>query len=154
MLEKTISYRDFMGNEREEVFRFNLSQTELVKMDLGTAGTLTAKLEQLIKSPDVPKLMKTLDTLIEASYGVISDDGRMFVKNEEEYNKFRYTAAYDKFMTELLSDDKQAAAFIENIMPPELMESVRKERAAKEKIKDFPAIEGTTAPASGDETVS
>ena len=41
MLKETISYTDFLGNERTEDFRFNLTEAELMEMELGTTGGFT-----------------------------------------------------------------------------------------------------------------
>ena len=42
MLKKTITYTDYNGVDRTEDFYFNLTEAELLDMELGTAGTFTS----------------------------------------------------------------------------------------------------------------
>ena len=45
MLKKTIKYNDYNGVERNEDFYFNLSQAELMEMEMSTTGGLTETIE-------------------------------------------------------------------------------------------------------------
>ena len=38
MLKKEITYKDYNGTERTESFYFNLSQAELMEMEMSTSG--------------------------------------------------------------------------------------------------------------------
>ena len=40
MITKTITYTDFLDEERTETFRFNLSEAELMKWELSKEGPL------------------------------------------------------------------------------------------------------------------
>ena len=127
MLKKTITYEDYNGNTRKEDFLFNLTKTELMKWDLKTPGGLAAKLERITQKFDVPELTSFIEALIDNSYGIKSDDGVRFIKDEKLSTMFRQTEAYDKLFVELLSDEKKTAAFINGILPKELMEEVAKQ---------------------------
>lgn len=132
MLTKTIKYTDFLGVERKEDFMFNLSETELTQMELKTAGQLTNKLRKLVDSPDIPMLLEMFDLIIESSYGILSADGREFVKGKDIYDHFRFTNAYDKLITELLSDDKIAVEFIKGVMPSSVVAAMEEEEQKKQ----------------------
>ena len=106
---------------------FNLTKTELMKWDLKTPGGLAAKLERITQKFDVPELTNFIEALIDNAYGVKSDDGVRFIKDEKLSAMFRQTAAYDQLFVELLSDEKKTAAFINGILPKELMEEVAKQ---------------------------
>ena len=127
MLKKTITYEDYNGITRKEDFLFNLTKTELMKWDLKTPGGLAAKLERITQKFDVPELTSFIEALIDNAYGIKSDDGGRFIKDEKLSTMFRQTEAYDQLFVELLSDEKKTAAFINGILPKELMEEVAKQ---------------------------
>ena len=127
MLKKTITYEDYNGITRKEDFLFNLTKTELMKWDLKTPGGLAAKLERITQKFDIPELTSFIEALIDNSYGIKSDDGVRFIKDEKLSTMFRQTEAYDQLFVELLSDEKKTAAFINGILPKALMEEVAKQ---------------------------
>ena len=123
MLKKTISYVDYDGNERTEDFYFNLTKAELLEMSLSTAGGLDKYIEKITKTQDTPKLIELFKDIIIRSYGVKSDDGKRFIKNQEITEEFTQTEAYsDLFMT-LATDDKEAADFLNGIIPKSLLDA-------------------------------
>ena len=127
MLKKTITYEDYNGITRKEDFLFNLTKTELMKWDLKTPGGLAAKLERITQKFDVPELTSFIEALIDNAYGIKSDDVVRFIKDEKLSTMFRQTEAYDQLFVELLSDEKKTAAFLNGILPKELMEEVAKQ---------------------------
>lgn len=127
MLKKTITYEDYNGITRKEDFLFNLTKTELMKWNLKTPGGLAAKLERITQKFDVPELTSFIEDLIDNAYGIKSDDGVRFIKDEKLSTMFRQTEAYDQLFVELLSDEKKTAAFINGILPKALMEEVAKQ---------------------------
>ena len=129
MLEKTIKYNDYNGNEREETFCFHLKKSELLELQMGIDGGMTNYIQKLISAQDMPKLMELFKKIIKAAYGVKSDDGRRFIKNEEVYKEFEETEAYSELFMEISTDDKKAAEFFNAIIPPELREEGQKSPA-------------------------
>ena len=127
MLKKTITYTDYNGIERKEDFLFNLTQTELMKWDLKTPGGLAAKLELITQKFDIPSLTSFIEELIDRSYGIKSDDGVRFIKDEKLSTMFRQTEAYDKLFTELFSDEKVITDFINGILPKALLDKAREQ---------------------------
>lgn len=127
MLKKTITYKDYNDVERTEDFLFNLTQTELMKWDLKTPGGLAAKLEKITQKFDVPSLTEFLEDLIDKSYGIKSDDGVRFIKDPKLSEMFRQTEAYDQLFTELFSNEKKTADFINGILPKDLLEKAKEQ---------------------------
>ncbi len=127
MLIRKIKYTDFLDNEREEEFYFNLSKSEIIKW-LTTEGgyTIDAVLQKMIETENVKDLVGTFESLIMMSYGERSLDGKSFIKSEEVKEKFRYSAAYDALFMELVGDAKKAAEFFNGICPPDLAQEVDK----------------------------
>lgn len=117
MLSKKIKYLDFNGNEREEEFLFNLTQAEVMEMELSEAGGLAESIQKVIAAQDAPKIIKIFKELILKAYGEKSADGKMFVKSDELSRNFSYTNAYSKLFMELATNDEAAAAFVNGIVP-------------------------------------
>lgn len=124
MLQKTIKYKDYNGNERSKTFYFNLNKAELAEMQLTTKGGLDEMIQRIIDTQDVPKIIETFKDIILKSYGEKSADGEMFVKKDENGHKladrFAQTEAYSELFMELSTDATAAAAFINGITPNDI----------------------------------
>ena len=127
MLKKTIKYEDYNGVERTEDFYFNLNKAEIMEMQLTTVGGLDAYLKKIISAQDMPTLMRIFKDLILKSYGVKSDDGRRFIKNEKLREEFEQTEAYSILYMELSTDAESAAAFVNGIIPADVAKQLPKD---------------------------
>lgn len=134
MYQKEITYTDFRGNKRTETFFFNLTKAELTNMYNSVSGGLQQKLEEIISKKDIPKIMENFELILDKSYGVISPDGRRFMKTPEILQEFKETQAYSEFYMTLITDEAEAAAFVNGILPKELRE------ASEDKETDFTVI--------------
>ena len=124
MYKKTIKFEDYNGNEREEDFFFNLSESEVTKLELRTPGGLTEMMQNIVKKQDSQKIIDTFEDLIRQSYGEKSNDGREFRKSAEISDRFMHTEAYNKLFMELCTDSKAASEFFNNIVPQKLRNPV------------------------------
>ena len=124
MLVKPITYTDYNGVERTETFYFNLSQAELIDMQLGGKdGLYSNKLQKMIDNHDAAAIVATIKEFVLKSYGEKTDDGKRFIKSPEISEAFMQTEAYSQLITELLSDDAKSSEFILGIMPQGLREA-------------------------------
>lgn len=126
MFKKTIKYEDFNGVERTEDFYFNLNQSEILKLETSLDGGLTTYLDQMVQQQRQSKIMESFEKIIDAAYGVKSNDGRTFRKTPEDLAEFKATNAYDKFFMEIALDEDKAAEFLIEIMPKGTAETVQK----------------------------
>lgn len=117
MYKKTITFKDYNGNERTEDHYFHLNEAETLHMELGETGGLSNKIKRIIAAQDMPTIIATLDELITRSYGVKSADGREFIKDAEFTKKFMQSEAYSKFYVELLTVEGAASDFVNGIIP-------------------------------------
>lgn len=124
MIVKTITYTDYNGVERKEDFYFNLTQAEVMEMQLGTVGGLSAMLRKIIDTNDTPTLIKYFKDLVIKAYGVKSDDGRRFIKNDDVRDAFVETEAYSKIFMELAFDAKAASEFVNGIVPKDMAKAI------------------------------
>lgn len=127
MLKKSITFEDYDGNERTEDHYFNLNKAETIKW-LTTSGdyTLDKVLQRLATERNGKKVMEIFEELIRLSYGRKSLDGRKFEKSDEIWNNFYQTEAYSVLFTELVTDAKKAADFVNRIIPKDLSDEIEK----------------------------
>lgn len=138
MYKKTITYTDYNDVQRTEDFYFSLSEAEITEMQLGVEGGYAAMIDKIIKAQDTPALIKIFKELLLKSYGIKSDDGRRFIKSEKLSEEFTQTPAYSELYMMLATDDKQASAFIKNIMPAKLVAKAN-ELEKQGKIQNLPS---------------
>ena len=117
MLKKTITYKDYNGVERTEDFMFNLTKAEILEMQLTKDGGMDAAIKKIVDAKDAPEIMKVFKDLILKSYGIVSDDGRRFIKSKEISDSFSQTEAFSMLFMELATDTDAASAFVNGIVP-------------------------------------
>lgn len=118
MLTKTITYKDYDGTERTETFYFNLNEAEIARMHLTIDGGMKAYINKIVNAKSNIEIIKFFDKILEASYGVKSDDGKRLIKSPELFKAFTETEAYNILYIELLGNQgKNAADFIQAIIP-------------------------------------
>ena len=126
MLKETITYIDFNDTERTEDFYFNLTRTELIRMEMSKNGSLTGLLTKIVKANDMPDIFEAMEMLILKAYGEKSTDGRFFNKSDEISNSFMNTPAYDKLFEKLTTDATYAYKFLMGLLPKDLAEQAKK----------------------------
>ena len=127
MYKKTVTYTDYDGVERTESFFFNLSRAELLDMELGSDGGMTGLINKIVDEKDTKRIVGLFKDIMNRSYGVKSDDGKRFIKNEEVLNEFLDSAAYSDIYMELVTNTDKAIEFVNGIMPADLVEKAAKQ---------------------------
>ena len=122
MLKRIIEYTDYNGQNRKEEFHFNLSKAEIMEMELGVSGGFTEMVNRIINANDTPALMKIFKDLVLKAYGIKSDDGKRFIKNDALRDEFAQTEAYSVLFMELALDAEKASEFIKGVVPADLAE--------------------------------
>ena len=138
MLKKPITYIDYNGNERTENFYFNLSQAELMEMELSISGGLSELINRVVSTQDTPTLIKIFKELILKSYGEKSPDGKRFMKSKELTDAFCQTEAYSNLFIELATDSDAAAAFVNGIIPADARKRVEESNLKNENVVEIP----------------
>lgn len=134
MLTKTITYKDFDGNQRTEKHYFNLTQTELVEVALGLPNGLSeSEISEenkqqaaltLIDKLGSDGLFKFIKDLMLKAYGIKSADGKRMEKSEKISKEFSETLAFDQMFMELMTDDIAAAEFVNAIIPKDIADKI------------------------------
>ena len=140
MLKKTITYTDYDGMERTEDFWFNLSKTELTKLDAELPGGVLGVLRKIIDKKDRKALVDFIETLILRSYGEKTLDGKRFVKTPEMAEEFMQTPAYDELFMTILSDTDSQTSFINGVIPQSMAKEI--EQTDKKQVENALAEQG------------
>lgn len=141
MLKKSITYTDLNGDETTEDHYFHLSKADLVEMEVAHKGGLGAYLQRIVAAEDGAEIIKEFKSLILRSYGVKSEDGRRFIKNDTLREEFESSEAYSTLFLELCTDADAAAAFVNGIVPGGLEEDVAKLKLVPEGHPSDPAAQ-------------
>lgn len=134
MIKKTVTCKDFNGKEYTEDYYFNLTEAEAIDMETSVSGGLTEHLKKLIETDNQPETMKFFRELVRKAYGVKSEDGRRFIKDEKIVTEFTQTNAYSEIYMELAINDVAAAEFVNGILPQNLAQSIEKHLKASGKL--------------------
>lgn len=117
MFKDTITYEDFDGNVREETVYFNLSRMEAIDLFVSHNNDYQGYLESIVESGDSKLIVDTFSDFIKKTYGVKSEDGTRFVKNDELTEAFVQSAVYDEIMMKLVTNEQYVIAFVDGVVP-------------------------------------
>lgn len=117
MIKKTITYNDFNGSERTETFYFHYSQAEILEMELSVDGGFGERIQRIIDAKDQPSLIRVIKKFVLDAYGVKSDDGKRFIKNDDVRAAFEECPAFSIIFMEMVTNDVAAAEFVKGVVP-------------------------------------
>jgi hypothetical protein len=137
VLKKNIKYEDFNGETVEETFYFNMSQTEVITLQLDYDGGMEAFINRIIKAENIKSLIAEFQKIVLMSYGQKSEDGKRFIKSDQLREEFSQTAAYNALFMELAIDADAAAEFIMGIIPKGMAQDVNTKTVST--LPDLPA---------------
>lgn len=146
MLKRPITYEDFNGQEQTETFYFNLTESELLEMEVEYEGGFTRLMMNVIEAEDEKRIFKEFQKLILMSYGQRSEDGKRFVKSEELMEEFKQHAAFNSLFMELGTQDKKAAEFLIGVLPAKMvaeMDMTDPEKAVSQAAKMIADAKGS-----------
>jgi len=142
MYTKTITYENYNGEKRTKNFYFNLTRTELAKMELTNKAGMEATIKQMVNEDDRAKIIELFEKIVLGAYGEKSSDGEEFLKSPEIVAKFVAHPAYDVLFMELISSDKAMADFINAIIPQDLAGQVKDNKKSLNDIMGYEVIPG------------
>ena len=136
MYKTTVEYEDFNGEKKKRTLYFNLSQSELTELKYESNGALEDKIVEIVATKNRSEMMLLFTKLLKMAYGEKSEDGEYFIKNEEVYNRFKFSNAYDAFLEKLVESDSELENFIKHVMPKKLSDKVDMNEV-KERTKEY-----------------
>lgn len=120
MWKFTANYEDYNGVQKKKELLFNLTKSEILKLQNTVKGGIDTYYQRILEEQDNVAIYERFEDLVKLTYGVKSDDGERFIKNDEVFNAFKESMAYDVFMTYIMTSENGAANFINGIMPADL----------------------------------
>lgn len=151
MFKKTITYTDFDDNERTESYYFHMNKAEAYDWLLGLPTETRAKMQAAVEEQnaslsesEILAMMHYIRDLILTSVGEKSEDGRRFVKTDDYRKEFSQTEAFAQIYSELMENSDEASAFINGVMPKDLVEAAEK---ANTKATALPRARSAKGPA-------
>lgn len=141
MFKDTIEYIDYNGDNCTETLYFNLTKTDLIKLQNSFVGGFESKFNKLTnlladaevneaaKDLVVPELLSFFETIIRYSYGIKSEDGKRFTKNSQATEDFINSEAYSVVFMKFASDLDYVNSFMIGIMPNDIAEEIKQDVA-------------------------
>lgn len=124
MYRKILTYTNFNGAQVSRPFYFNLMESEIVEREASMDGNLGETLKAIGSSDQASVILPELKKIVKWAYGIKSDDGERFIKNDEVWNAFEQSPAYDALFMDLITRDGAAAELANGIMPGNLADRV------------------------------
>lgn len=142
MYIKAITYENYNGEKRTKNFYFNLTRTELAKMELLEKAGMEATIKQMVNEDDRAKIIELFEKIVLGAYGEKSADGEEFLKSPEITARFVAHPAYDVLFMELISSDKAMTDFINAIIPQDLAKDVKENKKSLNDIMGYEVVPG------------
>lgn len=131
MLKKVVKYTDYNDDPAVETLYFNLNRNEVLELDhlaprLEAWHKKTSGESRDLTMEEIREILDVVKILVEKSYGVRSDDGKRFIKNQGLFDEFTQTAVYDEFLFSMFENPTEAVNFISGILPKQIVETLEK----------------------------
>ena len=114
MIKRTVTYKDFNDQEITEDVYFNLTEAEIIELNIRD------DLEAVGKSGKPGLIMDTFKRLIKAAYGVRTQGGSKFVKTQDAWDEFISSEAYSQIFMSMVTDTAYAEDFVKTLIPANL----------------------------------
>ena len=116
MLKKHVKYQGFDGEIIEEDLYFNLTRMDAIELSaLYESKDLAAYMDEIVKNKDIASLYRVLKDIVLLAYGVKSEDGNRFIKNDVVKKEFEESLAFAQLIEDLHETDSALSEFVTGI---------------------------------------
>ena len=115
MLHKKVTYTNYNGEVVNEDVYFNLTSMELVKMEAKYEISIPDKIKEVVETNDYKGIIALFEDLLLTAYGVKSEDGRRFIKDEQATKEFGDSIAYAEIFEQIILNPEAAKELVEEI---------------------------------------
>lgn len=122
MYTKPITYENLDGKPVTEVFQFNLTKVEAIRMNFDKPGGIEAYARKITEAEEYGELVDLFQDLIKKTYG--RREGERFVKSQELWDEFEQKGAYSELFIELATNAQTAIEFFKGIVPKDMVKQV------------------------------
>ena len=116
MLKKHVKYQGFDGEIIEEDLYFNLTRMDAIELSARyESKDLAAYMDEIVKKKDIVSLYKVLKDIVLLAYGVKSEDGKRFIKNDSVRKEFEESLAFAQLIEDLHETESSLSEFVTGI---------------------------------------
>ena len=116
MLKKHVKYQGFDGEIIEEDLYFNLTRMDAIELSARyESKDLAAYMDEIVKNKDIVSLYRVLKDIVLLAYGVKSEDGKRFIKNETVKTDFEESLAFAQLIEDLHETESALSEFVTGI---------------------------------------
>ena len=116
MLKKHVKYQGFDGEIIEEDLYFNLTRMDAIELSARyESKDLAAYMDEIVKKEDIASLYRVLKDIVLLAYGVKSEDGKRFIKNETVKKEFEESLAFAQLIEDLHETESALSEFVTGI---------------------------------------
>lgn len=116
MLKQRVKYEGFDGEIVEEDLYFNLTRMDLIELnDRYESKDMAAYMDKIVKEKNIKELYKVLKDIVLMAYGVKSEDGKRFIKNQTVKDEFAESLAFAQLIEDFHETDTAMSDFITGI---------------------------------------
>lgn len=126
MLKKSITYKDYDGNDKTSTLYFHLNKFEWLELETYTKGGLIENLQHAIETGNAKKTIDILKKIILRAYGEKNPETGTFEKSDDIAIRFSKTEAFSELFYELAYNEESSKAFFLGLIPSELREEAVK----------------------------
>lgn len=140
MLKKTVTYKDCDNISCTENFYFNLTEAEILELQVSRAGGYAESMQVLVDSKDPQLILSVIKEFVLSAYGERGEVSRKFSKKRDDTEAFSHTEAFSIIFMDLFKNADHAADFFNGLMPEGMMEAGKAEQAKQEMNKKSDGI--------------
>ena len=108
MLKQKVQYEDFDGATQVETLYFNLNRMELIALQSRYGKEdMAAYIDKLVEDKDIEKVYEILNDIVLSAYGLRSEDGKRFIKNETIREEFKQSLAYEALIEDFHDETRK-----------------------------------------------
>lgn len=108
MLKQKVQYEDFDGATQVETLYFNLNRMELISLQSRYGKEdMAAYIDKLVEDKDIEKVYEILNDIVLSAYGLRSEDGKRFIKNETIREEFKQSLAYEALIEDFHDETRK-----------------------------------------------
>ena len=108
MLKQQVTYEDFDGNTQTETLYFNLNRMELISFQKRYGSeNMENYINKLIEEKQIEPMYDLLNDFVLTAYGVRSEDGKRFIKNDQIREEFKQSLAYEALIEDFHDDSRK-----------------------------------------------
>lgn len=108
MLKQKVQYEDFDGTTQVETLYFNLNRMELIALQSRYGKEdMAVYIDKLVEDKDIEKVYEILNDIVLSAYGLRSEDGKRFIKNETIREEFKQSLAYEALIEDFHDETRK-----------------------------------------------